>query len=126
MNFDLNIDNYTKSDYLDIFNLDKLINPTPNLIETKYKDLLNNIEGENMSFEDKTQFISFLTKCKNNLIIILNEKNDDYKLIDSDFIPTLDKAIHFRIIAILLSKNEMPMILILIKLTQSQTKENNC
>ena len=56
------IDNYSKSDYLDIFNLDKLINPTPDIIETKYKDLLNNIHGENMPIDNKNEITSFLTK----------------------------------------------------------------
>jgi hypothetical protein len=89
MNFDLNIDNYSKSDYLDIFNLDKLINPTPDIIETKYQDLLNNIHGENIPMDNKNDITSFLTRCKNNLIVILNKNKNDYKLIDSDFIPTL-------------------------------------
>ena len=46
MNFDLNIDNYTKDDYMDIFNLDKSMHPTRNTVEKNYKDLLNNIEEE--------------------------------------------------------------------------------
>lgn len=96
MNFDLNIDNYSKSDYLDIFNLDKLINPTPDIIETKYQDLLNNIHGENMPIDNKNEITSFLTNCKNNLIIILNDDKNDYKLIDSDFIPTLDRSDTFQ------------------------------
>ena len=96
MNFDLNIDNYSKSDYLDIFNLDKLINPSMDIIETRYQDLLNNIDGENMTIDNKNQIISFLTHCKNNLIVILNEDKNNYKLIDSDFIPTLDKSDTFQ------------------------------
>jgi len=96
MNFDLNIDNYSKSDYLDIFNLDKLINPTPDIIETKYQDLLNNIHGENIPIDNKNDITSFLTRCKNNLIVILNKNKNDYKLIDSDFIPTLDHSDTFQ------------------------------
>ena len=33
----------------------------------------------------------FLSQCKNNLIIILTQEKEDYKLINSDFIPDLDQ-----------------------------------
>ena len=48
------------------------------------------------TIDNKNQIISFLTHCKNNLIVILNENKNNYKLIDSDFIPTLDKSDTFQ------------------------------
>ena len=53
MNFDLDIDNYSKDDYMDIFNLDKSMNPSKETVEKNYKNLLNNIEEENLDQDEK-------------------------------------------------------------------------
>ena len=53
MNFDLDIDNYTKDDYLDIFELDKNMNPSKHSVKKNYEKLLNNIEEENLDIEKK-------------------------------------------------------------------------
>tara|TARA_B100001093_G_scaffold512045_1_gene581180 strand:- start:10542 stop:11849 length:1308 start_codon:yes stop_codon:yes gene_type:complete len=96
MNFDLNIDNYTKDDYMDIFNLDKSMNPTRNTVEKNYKDLLNNIEEENLDQEEKQHIKVFLSECKNNLLSLLKEDNQPYKLIESDFITDMDQSETFQ------------------------------
>ena len=48
MNFDLDIKNYNKDDYFEIFDLDKNMNVTKTTVETKYKNLLNNIKKGNL------------------------------------------------------------------------------
>ena len=52
MNFDLDTQNYNKEDYFDIFDLDKNMNITKSTVETKYKNLLNNIQNGNLEEED--------------------------------------------------------------------------
>ena len=89
MNFDLNIDNYSKKDYLDIFNLQN--NPSIDEINGKYQNLLNNLNNEDLDNDNKKEMKMFLSQCKNNLIIILTQEKEDYKLINSDFIPDLDQ-----------------------------------
>ena len=96
MNFDLNISNYTKDDYMDIFNLDKSMHPTGNTVEKNYKDLLNNIEEENLDQQEKQQIKVFLTECKNNLLALLKEDNQPYKLIESDFISDMNQSETFQ------------------------------
>ena len=70
MNFDLDTSNYSKEDYYDIFNLDKNITITKSLLEEKHKNLLNNIENENMDEDEKKQIKQFLTEWGNLLKII--------------------------------------------------------
>ena len=94
MNFDLDINNYSKDDYFDIFDLDKNVNPTKATIESKHRTLLNNIDEENMEREEKENMKLFLTECKKNLLALLGE--DKYKLIESDFIPNLDTSETFQ------------------------------
>lgn len=89
MNFDLNIDNYSKKDYLDIFNLKN--NPTIDQINNKYQNLLNNLNNEALDNDQKKEMKTFLSECKDNLINILNKEKEDYKLINSDFISDLDQ-----------------------------------
>ena len=96
MNFDLNIDNYTKDDYMDIFNLDKSMNPTRNTVEKNYKDLLNNIEEENLDQQEKQHIKVFLTECKNNLLSLLKEDTQPYKLIETDFIRDMNQSETFQ------------------------------
>ena len=92
MNFDLDIDNYTKDDYLDIFELDKNMNPSKHSVKKNYEKLLNNIEEENLDIEKKNKIKLFLTECKNNLLEIIKTDKVNYKLIDSDFIPNLEDS----------------------------------
>jgi hypothetical protein len=92
MNFDLDIDNYTKDDYLDIFELDKNMNPSKHSVKKNYEKLLNNIEEENLDIEKKNKIKLFLTECKNNLLEIIKTDQVNYKLIDSDFIPNLEDS----------------------------------
>tara|TARA_B100000902_G_scaffold387113_1_gene430716 strand:- start:1102 stop:2403 length:1302 start_codon:yes stop_codon:yes gene_type:complete len=94
MNFDLDIDKYSKDDYFDIFDLDKNINPTRNTIEDKHKTLLNNLKDENIESEEKEKITVFLMQCKNNLLTLLGE--DKYKLIETDFIHDLDNSETFQ------------------------------
>ena len=96
MSFDLNTDNYSKDDYFDIFDLDKNINPSENTIDKKYKKLLNNVNEGNLESEEKTKIKSFITDCKKNLIKILNDKKESYKLIDGDFTPDLEQSETFK------------------------------
>ena len=90
MDFDLNIENYSKDDYFDIFDLDKNMNPSKEKILENYENLLNNISNENLNLEEKNNMKSFLTNCKDNLLIILMKETENYKLIDTNFIPNLD------------------------------------
>ena len=88
MNFDLDTDNYSKEDYFDIFDLDKSIHPSKETIKDKYETLLNNISEENIDSDEKVKMKLFLTECKNNLLKLVGQ--DNYKLIETDFIPNLD------------------------------------
>lgn len=92
MDFDLNIENYSKDDYFDIFDLDKNMNPSKEKILENYENLLNNISNENLNLEEKNNMKSFLTNCKDNLLIILMKETENYKLIETNFIPNLDKS----------------------------------
>ena len=94
MNFDLDTSNYSKEDYYDIFNLDKNITITKSLLEEKHKNLLNNIENENMDEDEKKQIKQFLTECKGNLLKII-QKDNNYKLIKTDFISDMNQSITF-------------------------------
>ena len=89
MNFDLNIDNYSKKDYLDFFSLQN--NPSIDQINNKYQNLLNNLNNGDLDNDQKKEMKTFLSQCKNNLINILNKEKEDYKLINSDFISDLDQ-----------------------------------
>lgn len=92
MDFDLDIENYSKDDYFDIFNLDKSMNPSKNTVEENYNNLLNNINNENLDLDEKNNIIVFLTNCRNNLLLLLEKDIDNYKLINSNFIPNLDNS----------------------------------
>ena len=92
MSFDLDTNNYSKDDYFEIFNLDKNMNPSMDTVEKNYKNLLNNVDNENLDGDEKNKMKQFLTECKNNLKIILNAEKSSYKLINSDFTPTLEQS----------------------------------
>ena len=92
MSFDLDTNNYSKDDYFDIFNLDKNMNPSMDTVEKNYKNLLNNVDNENLDENEKNKMKQFLTECKNNLKTILNAEKTSYKLINSDFTPTLEQS----------------------------------
>ena len=96
MNFDLDIDNYSKDDYMDIFNLDKSMNPSKDTVEKNYKNLLNTIDDDNLDRDEKNKIKIFLSECKNNLINILKKDNDQYKLIETDFVTDLDHSETFQ------------------------------
>jgi hypothetical protein len=80
MNFDLNIDNYTKEELIDIFELP--IGYNKNIVEIKEVKLRDSIHNnKEISEETKKNTINFILKAKN---IILNEKekkeeNDEEK-----------------------------------------------
>ena len=96
MNFDLDTNNYTKDDYMDIFNLDKSMNPSKETVEKNYNNLLNNIEEENLDQDEKQKMKQFLIQCKNNLFTFLKEDKNKYKLIESDFTTELDHSETFQ------------------------------
>ena len=81
---------------MDIFNLDKSMNPSKETVEKNYKNLLNNIEEENLDQDEKKKIKTFLTDCRNNLINLLKKDKEQYKLIESDFIPNLDHSETFQ------------------------------
>ena len=68
MNFDLDNENYTKEDYMEIFNLDKDMNITADKLNNKYKNLLKDIKNENLNHED-------LNKIKIFLLLFINNTN---------------------------------------------------
>ena len=92
MNFDLDTKNYNKEDYFDIFNLDKNMNVTPSTVNTKFKELLNDIESSVMEKKEKEQIKIFLKESKRNLLNILMNEEDNYKLVNSSFFPDLNKS----------------------------------
>ena len=94
MNFDFDTSNYSKEDYYEIFNLDKSLSITENLINEKHKTLLNNIKNENMDDEQKKEISTFLTECKKKLVEII-KKDSSYKLINSDFITDMNHSVTF-------------------------------
>jgi hypothetical protein len=96
MNFDLNINNYSKDDYMDIFNLDKSMNPSKETVETNYKDVLNYVSGENLDPHEKKNIQVFLLKCKNNLLGLLKLDKEPYKLINTKFMPDLNSSETFK------------------------------
>lgn len=96
MNFDLNINNYSKEDYMDIFNLDKSMNPSKATVETNYQDLLNNVNEENLDTDEKKKIQVFLSECKNNLLSLLKLDEEPYKLIDTNFFPDLNSSETFQ------------------------------
>ena len=96
MNFDLDTNNYTKDDYMDIFNLDKSMNPSKKTVEKNYNNLLNNVEEENLDQDEKQKMKRFLIQCKNNLLTFLKEDKNKYKLIESDFTTELDHSETFQ------------------------------
>ena len=111
MDFDLTIDNYSKDDYFEIFDLDKNMNPTKKEIEKSYNNLLNNLENEDMTLDDKEDMKLFLLGCRNNLLVILNDSSDDYKLINSKFTPDLDKSEVFQNNSnFVIKKQELPSV----------------
>ena len=78
------------------------MNPSKEKILENYENLLNNINDENLNLDEKNNMKSFLTNCRNNLLIILMKETENYKLIDSEFIPNLDRGKHLIVIQILL------------------------
>tara|TARA_B110000285_G_scaffold226991_1_gene287561 strand:- start:5241 stop:6551 length:1311 start_codon:yes stop_codon:yes gene_type:complete len=96
MNFDLDTNNYTKDDYMDIFNLDKSMNPSKEAVEKNYTNLLNNIKEENLDNDEKQKMKQFLVRCKNNLLTFLKEDTNKYKLIEGAFTPDLDPSETFQ------------------------------
>ena len=85
MNFDLDIKNYNKDDYFEIFDLDKNMNVTKTTAETKYKNLLNNIKKGNLEDAEKKKMTKFLSDCKTNLLKIIKQETPSYKLMETDF-----------------------------------------
>ena len=96
MNFNLNSDDYSKDDYLDIFNLDKSMNISQNKVNESYNNLLNSINNEELDLDKKKEMIFFLRKCRDSLLLLVNENIDNYKLIESNFIPDLDVSETFK------------------------------
>ena len=75
MNFDLNIENYTRNELMEMFELPP--NFDRNIIEIKETKLRDNIVNNNqLNKETKVQTLNFLTKAKN---IILNEQKEPPK-----------------------------------------------
>ena len=81
MNFDLNIENYTRDELIEMFELPR--NFDKNVVEIKEAKLKDNIfKNTQINKDTKVQTINFLTKAKN---IILNEnssKKEDNSLKD--------------------------------------------
>ena len=84
MNFDLNIDNYTKYELIDILDLPH--NFDKDTIQNKTIKLINNIINNNrLDNKTKTLTISFLNKAKDLLNEDNNEKKDNLKQKIEDF-----------------------------------------
>jgi hypothetical protein len=81
---------------MDIFNLDKSMNPSKATVETNYQDLLNNVNEENLDTDEKKKMRVFLSECKNNLLSLLKLDEEPYKLIDTNFFPELNSSETFQ------------------------------
>tara|TARA_A100001015_G_scaffold169218_1_gene188100 strand:+ start:3961 stop:5265 length:1305 start_codon:yes stop_codon:yes gene_type:complete len=96
MNFNLNIDDYSKDDYLEIFDVNKDEGQTKSIIQSKYETLLNNVNSnEDLDEIEKNEMSNFLCKCKDNLFKMLNEDNS-YKLINNNFTQNLNTSDTFQ------------------------------
>ena len=74
MSFDLNIDNYTRKELIEMFELPP--NFDRNIVEIKEAKLRDSILNSQITKGTKVQTINFLTEAKN---IILNENNTQNK-----------------------------------------------
>ena len=95
MNFDninLNTKNYDKNDYFDIFNLDKNMQITSRTVNTKYKELITDIDNSVIDKKEKNQIKQFLKESKSILIKMLLNEEDSYKLVNSSFFPDLNRS----------------------------------
>ena len=90
MNFDFDINNYNKDDFLEIFDIKKDENISFDVIENKYQILLNNIENSDEEIEKKNKIKTFLTNCKDNLIDLL--KNEESIILQKNL--TVQKTIN--------------------------------
>ena len=91
MNFDLNIDNYTTNELLDLFDLP--LNYDKFILETKENKLKDNIVKSNEIDEEiKTKTINFLFKVKNILLNNIDEK--PVSPVDDNFKKKIEKLYH--------------------------------
>jgi len=82
MSFDLNINNYTKNELLDLFNLPS--NYDKFIVETKENKLKDNIIKSNEIDEEvKVKTINFLFQVKNLLLNNIGEKSDNQENIQN-------------------------------------------
>ena len=86
MSFDLNINNYSLTDLMDIYELQKHELNKKN-IHTKYNLLSNSLMGAEDNIEKKEKIKNFLNKSYSKLLEFI--KKDSYKLIDTDFFNTM-------------------------------------
>jgi len=74
MNFNFDINNYNKNDFLEIFSINKDENITIDIINNKHALLLNNIENSEDQIAQKNKIIGFINKCKINLINLIKHE----------------------------------------------------
>lgn len=86
MSFDLNINNYSLADLMDIYELQQF-ELNKKSIHTKYNLLSNSLMGAHDNIEKKEKIKQFLNKSYSKLLEFI--KKDSYKLIDTDFFNTM-------------------------------------
>lgn len=96
MNFDLDNKNYTKQDCMEIFNLDKDMNITPQKVKQRYEKLLKDIEKEDFDSDSLKNFKTFLKNCYDKLVSEIEENINNYKLINTDFTTNLNVSETFQ------------------------------
>ena len=95
-NFDYDIDNYSFDDYVNIFNLDKNSLIGKDQVNENYKRLVNKLQSNWENKDKLAKMTHFLSQCKTNLLLLIEEDSKDYKLINSDFMPDLNHSETFQ------------------------------
>merc|ERR1712166_157787 len=86
LNYDL--DNYSKVDLFEMFELDLSKDFDKNELNEKYNKMLSNVQTEqHIPVPEKALILSFLDKA----FKLLLENDDEYKLTAGNFMPNLEK-----------------------------------
>ena len=95
-NFDYNIENYSFDDYINIFKLNKNSLITKKEVENEYGNLIKRLQDNWQDKKKLAKMTKFLSQCKDNLILLIHDDKNDYKLIDTDFLPDLNHSETFQ------------------------------
>ena len=87
-NLNYNLDNYSKSDLFEMFDLDIEEDFEKNKLNDNYNKILTNVKAEQCIPEtEKTLILDFLDKAFKQLL----ENDSEYKLTEGKFMPDLER-----------------------------------